>query len=213
MAVDPQFAAIPVKGSVALGATADTSYTAPTHTVTILGAQGPRQVVDGVTSTTANTTGYPGGTLVTSATALFNSGDVGRPISGSGIPVGTIVESVASATNANLSQPATASASAVTLTLGGGIGTKIEEVVVIGNGSPTVAGVVNTFIMDPSSGSNVYSFHDSFIVTVVTPSTTTASFRLPRDYQNLWLPPGCLFVASSWVASQLCNVLATGLNC
>jgi hypothetical protein len=201
MALDPQFAAIPVVGGSAVSATADTSYTAPAHTVTILGGQGPRQVTDGVTNST---------TLLTSATALFNSGDIGRPVSGSGIPAGTVVAAFASATNVTMSQPATASASGVTVTLGGGIGTKIEEVVVIGNGSPTLAGVVNTFRYDAPN--TTYHFHDSFIVTAVTPSTTTAAFRLVRDYQNLWLPPQWLFVASSWVASQLVNVDASGLN-
>lgn len=200
MAQDPQFAALPAVGSAPLSATADTSYTAPTHTVTLLGGQGPRQVVDGVTNTT---------TLLTSATAVFNSGDIGRPVSGAGIPVGTVIAAFASATNVTLSQPATASASSVTITLGGGVGTLLQEVVVIGAGT-TVAGMCNTFLYDAPN--TTYHFHDTFIVTVVAPSTTVAAFRLFRDYQNVWIPPGWLYVASSWVASQLANVVATGLN-
>lgn len=198
MASVPSFAAIPVVGSNAVSATADSSYTAPTHTVVLLGGQAPRGVVDAVTNST---------TLVTSATALFNSGDVQRPVSGAGIPAGTVIASVTSATNAVMSQSATASASSVALTLAGGAGTMVQEVVITGTGT-TLAGVVNTFLYD---GTN-YHNHDAFIVTVVTPSTTVAAFRLVRDYQNLWIPPGWTYVASSWIASQLVNVLAFGLN-
>src|SRR5579863_6268129 len=64
MADRPSFGNIPVQGSVVLSSTADSSYTAPTNTVTLLGGQGPRQVTDGVTNST---------TLLTSATANFNS--------------------------------------------------------------------------------------------------------------------------------------------
>jgi hypothetical protein len=199
MAVDPQFAAIPVVGSSVLSATADTVYTAPTHTVTLLGGQGPREVTDGVTNST---------TLLTSATANWQSGDVGRPVSGAGIPAGTVIQSVTSTTNVIMSQVATASASGVTVTLGGGIGTLIQEVDVIGTGT-TVAGVCNTFLVDPASA---YHFHDSFIISAVTPSTSAAAFRLTRPYTGLWLPPGWTFVATSWVASQLANVVASGLN-
>lgn len=198
MASAPAFAAIPVVGSNTVSATADTSYTAPTHTVTLLGGQGPRTVIDGVTNST---------TLLTSATAAFNSGDVQRPISGAGIPTGTVIASVTSATNVVMSQVATASASSVAVTFGGGAGTMVQEVVIAGAGT-TVAGVTNTFLYDGTA----YHYHDAFLVTVVTPSTTVAAFRLVRDYQNLWIPPGWTYVASSWIASQLVNVLAFGLN-
>jgi hypothetical protein len=201
VASDPQFAGIPVIGSSVLSATADTVYTAPTHTVTLLGGQGPRQVVDGVLNST---------TTVTSSTINAGTGDIGRPISATGIPVGTVIDAVAAlagATSITLSQPATASASSVALTLGGGIGTLVQEVDVIGTGT-TVAGVCNTFLYDGSA----YHFHDSFLVTVVTPSTTVAPFRLSRPYTGLWIPPGWSYVATSWVASQLANVVASGLN-
>jgi hypothetical protein len=192
MALDAAFAPIPSLQSAILSATADSSYTAPTHAVTIAGGQGPRQVVDGVTNST---------TLVTSATALFNFGDVGRPISGAGIPAGTIISSVASATNVNISQPATASASGVTLTLGGGIGSLVQEVVAVGTGV-TLAGMVNLFTFD---GTTYHAF-DTMAITAVTPSTSVAPFRLVRDYVNLWLPPGWTLVATSFVASQLIDM-------
>jgi hypothetical protein len=196
--ISPAFAAIPAVASSVLSATADTVYTAPTHAVSLLGGQGPRLVADGVTNSTV---------LITSATAAFNTGDIGRPVSGGTIPANTVIASVASATNANLSQAATGSASTVTLTFGGGIGTIIQEVVMIGTGT-TVAGMANTFLFDGTT----YHFHDTFAVTVVVPSTTVAPFRLVRDYQNLWLPPGWTLVATSWVASQLMNVIGIGLN-
>lgn len=68
-----------------------------------------RTVADGVLNTT---------TLVTSATAVFNADDVGKPISGTGIPPGATIASVTSATNIVLSAAATATATGVTLTIG-----------------------------------------------------------------------------------------------
>lgn len=59
-------------------------------------------------------------TLVTSATAAFTQADVGRTITGTGIPAGTTITAVASATNATMSQAATATASSVSITIGRG---------------------------------------------------------------------------------------------
>jgi hypothetical protein len=198
MANQAAFAPIPALGSAILSATADSSYTAPTHTVTIAAGQGPRQVTDGVTNST---------TTVTSATAAFSIGDIGRPVSGAGIPAGTVIAAVASATSITISAPATATASGVTLTLGGGVGALVQEVVAIGTGT-TVAGMVELFTFDGT----VYHHFDTLPVTVVTPSTTIAPFRLVRDYVNLWLAPGWSLVATSWVASQLINMHCAQLN-
>jgi hypothetical protein len=211
MAIDPQFAAIPVVGSAALSAFAASVYATPSNTVTLLGGQGPRQVVDG--STTLNST------TLTSVASAYNSGDIGRPVSGSGIPTGTIISGVGAvvgttASVCTLSAPATATAASVSVTYGGGIGTLIQEIAVIGTGT-TIAAICNTFLYDSFGdyeSAGTYHFHDSFIVTAVTPSTSTAPFRLVRDYQNLWLPPGWFLVAGSFTASQLANVVATGLN-
>lgn len=68
-------------------------------------------VADGVLNST---------TLVTSATAAFTQADVGRTITGTGIPAGTTITAVASATNATMSQAATATASSVSITIGRG---------------------------------------------------------------------------------------------
>ena len=198
MAATPNYAAAPVITSGVINATADTSYTAPSHTVTVAAAQGPRIVTDGVLNST---------TLLTSATAAFNVGDISRPVSASGIPAGTTIVAVASATNVTLSAPATASTSGVTVTLGGGQGCIVPEITVTGIGT-TVAGVINLFVLN----GGVYSLYDSFVVTVVTPSTTTAPFRAVHDYGNLWLPPTASLVASSWAASQLAAVSCAQLN-
>lgn len=69
-----------------------------------------RTVSDGVT-----TNGSPS---ITSATAAFIANDVGKPISGTGIPAGTTIASVQSATAATMSANATATGSGVTFTIG-----------------------------------------------------------------------------------------------
>jgi hypothetical protein len=69
-----------------------------------------RTVTDGVTTNTSTT--------VTSATAAFISADVGRTITGAGIPAGATIATVVSATEITISAAATATATGVTLTLG-----------------------------------------------------------------------------------------------
>lgn len=71
---------------------------------------GHRSVADGVTTNTDAT--------ITSATAAFISDDVGKPISGTGIPAGATIASVTSATEVELSAAATATGSSVTFTIG-----------------------------------------------------------------------------------------------
>jgi len=70
---------------------------------------GSRAAADGVTNTT---------TTVTSATLVFGEGDVGKPITGTGIPVGTHIARVNSATSVILSAAATATATGITFTVG-----------------------------------------------------------------------------------------------
>jgi len=196
MATAPAFTNVPVIGAAAVSATIETSYTAPAQSVTVFKATGARVVTDGVTA--SNTT-------VTSATAAFGAGDLGRPISGGTIPAGAVITAVASATSVTISAAASGSASGVTLTLGGGIGAKIEELVIEGLGT-TVAGILVHSLYD---GSTYHSF-DSTVITVVTPSTSTAPFRASQRYANLFLPAGWSIVTSSWVANQLAKVTALG---
>lgn len=69
-----------------------------------------RQVTDGVTTS--------GSAAISSSTAAFSTDDVGKPISGTGIPSGATIASVTSATAATLSANATATGTGVTFTLG-----------------------------------------------------------------------------------------------
>ena len=69
-----------------------------------------RSVTDGVTTN--------GSATITSATAAFSQDDVGKPISGTGIPAATTILSVQSATSATLSANATATGTGVTFTFG-----------------------------------------------------------------------------------------------
>lgn len=206
--LDPVFNGIPTIGSGTPSTTADPSLTAPAHFIPLLMAQGPRQVNDGVLNST---------TTVTSSTINAGTGDIGRPISATGIPAGTVVANVAAnagATSITLSQPATATASGVQLTLGGGIGTLVTECLWVPNtsGSPTVAGALTLFLEDPGT---TFHYEDQVQVLAVTPSTTApigpAQFtRSP--YSNLLLPPLWQLGFTSTVANQLAIVTAKGLN-
>jgi hypothetical protein len=69
-----------------------------------------RVVTDGVTTS--------GSAAITSASASFNASDIGNPISGTGIPSGTTILSVQSATAATLSANASATGTSISFTLG-----------------------------------------------------------------------------------------------
>lgn len=69
-----------------------------------------RSVVDGVTTS--------GDATITSATAAFTIDDVGKPISGTGIPAAATILSWTSATEVELSANASASGTGVTFTIG-----------------------------------------------------------------------------------------------
>ena len=70
-----------------------------------------RSVTDGTTTNTSTTVG--------SATAAFVAGDVGRGITGTGIPAASTIVSVTSGTAVVISAAATATGSALTLIIGG----------------------------------------------------------------------------------------------
>lgn len=69
-----------------------------------------RTVADGVT-----TSGSP---TITSATAAFSVDDIGKPISGTGIPAASTIIAVASTTSATLSANASATGTAIVFTFG-----------------------------------------------------------------------------------------------
>ena len=77
--------------------------------VYVTGVSAGRSVTDAVTNST---------TTITSATASFTSADVGRLVSGTGIPADTWIDSVTNSTTAVLSAAATTSTSGVSLTFG-----------------------------------------------------------------------------------------------
>jgi len=74
------------------------------------GARTVTTVTDAVTTS--------GSTSLTSASAQFTSSDVGTSIAGAGIPPGTTIQSLVSATNVTMSNSATATASGVEATIG-----------------------------------------------------------------------------------------------
>lgn len=79
-------------------------------TVAAMREFGVRTVADGVTTSAS--------AAITSVTAAFAADDVGKPISGTGIPAATTILSVQSATAATLSANASASGTGVTFTIG-----------------------------------------------------------------------------------------------
>lgn len=97
--------------SVVISAAATATGTALTLTVTPTGS---RIVTDGVTTLASVT--------VTSATTAFTADDVGRTISGTGIPSGATITVFNSGTSVDISSAATAAGNPVALTLGSNSG-------------------------------------------------------------------------------------------
>lgn len=77
---------------------------------TVTGRSTEARTVAGVGTTNSST-------ALTGAAGTFNKGDVGRPVSGTGIPAGATIASVASGTSAALSANATATGT-ISLTFG-----------------------------------------------------------------------------------------------
>ena len=101
----------------------------------------------------------------------------------------------------------TAPTHTVTVLTGGTNGTRIDEIDCVGLGT-TVAGVIQLYLYDVSN--TTYHPIDTFLVTVVTPSTTVAPFLQKLYFQSLILPTNWNLVATSFAASQLIQVLAYG---
>lgn len=116
-----------------------------------------RTVTDGVTTESDAT--------ITSDTAAFTSDDIGKPISGTGIPSGATIASVNSATSAELSAAATATGDPVTFTIGVPLATAtfssgLVPVTFIG-GSVTIGGTavpVKKQVLTANNGLNVERF-------------------------------------------------------
>jgi len=101
----------------------------------------------------------------------------------------------------------TAPATTVVCFTAGASGSKVEEIVIMGNGT-TVLGVINVFI----KRSGTFYLFDSFNIPVVTPSTTAANGRWAKTYANLVLKNGDTLEATSTVANQLASIVALGAD-
>jgi HAMP domain-containing protein len=92
--------------------TVNNNYLVPGYGYTGTGPdQASREVTDGVTT--------EGSVELTSATADFTLFDIGSPVSGTGIPPGTVIAEWVSASEVNMSQQATADGTGVTVTFSG----------------------------------------------------------------------------------------------
>lgn len=198
MATNPNFTTAPAVGSATLSATADSSYTAPTHAQTILSAASV--TVASVTTTSGSQTVTASGNFVSLQPNPAPA--VGWQVFGTGIAPGTVVTGI-SGTTLELSLPATASGTVSLTFVCNGI--KVDEVDLFGTGT-TVAGMVQLYLYD---GTTYHAFYTN-AVTVVTPSTTTAPYAQSIPFDVLEIPPGWSLVATSFVASQLLNVIALG---
>lgn len=86
---------------------------------------GARAVTDAATTSASAT--------LNSATAAFVAGDVGKPVGGAGIPAGTTIASVQTATSVTMSANATVTGTGVALTIGGIVtGTSGQITVAVG---------------------------------------------------------------------------------
>lgn len=83
-------------------------------TTAMFGQIGSRVVTDGATTNNDKT--------VTSLTAAFTAADVGKSISGTGIPTGAYIVSINSSTSVEISANATATATSVSITIGLALG-------------------------------------------------------------------------------------------
>lgn len=99
----------------------------------------------------------------------------------------------------------TAPTNITTIVTAGTSGSKIDEIVFMGDGS-TVAGTVNVFLFD---GSN-YHIYDSVGVVAVTAGAQAPPWRMVKTYANLLIANGWSLRVTSTVASQLIVVSAFG---
>jgi hypothetical protein len=83
----------------------------PYKAVVDYGTRNTRSVADAVTVNASTT--------LTSATAAFTSADINNPVTGKNIQTGTTISAIGSSTSVTLSKPATASGSAIYLTVYG----------------------------------------------------------------------------------------------
>lgn len=203
MAGSPIFNTVPQVGSASIfNATAETSYTAPTHGFTILSA---------APITPAATFATNSGSNLLTASANFQALNpnpqpaIGWQAYGPGIPVGTTVIGI-QGTNLWLSNNATATAGAISITFVCA-GLKLDEVDLFGIGV-TLAGATQLYLFDGTAYHAIFTL----LVTAVTPSATVAPFIAAIPFDFFEIPSGWSLYAASFVASQNINVVAWGAN-
>lgn len=101
----------------------------------------------------------------------------------------------------------TAPSTTVVCFTAGASGSKVEEIIINGNGT-TVLGVINLFI----KRSSTFYLLDSFAIPVVTPSTTAVNYRFTKTYASLILKSGDTLEATSTVTSQLASIIVNGAD-
>jgi hypothetical protein len=155
---------------------------------------GPATFADAATTT--------GSAVVTSASAAFTAADVGKAISGTGIPVGATILSRQSATQITLSGNATATATGVSITIQGRVdrsATKIRTV-------DSIAAITGGLLGDRFE---IVAFPDSFVdVMCATDKNPTIpvpkSIAIPCGYNgSRWIKKGRSEAPNLEVAAKL----------
>jgi hypothetical protein len=120
-----------------------------------------RQVTDGVTVNASAS--------LTSASAAFTTADLGKAVTGTGIPANTYITTITSATAVVLSQSATASASSVTVT----VSPQVASQVTVVTGTKLV---IKPAALSPANAYNV-CVYDAGVGTAVT-TLATSKFQV-----------------------------------
>jgi len=152
----------------------------------------PRTVTDGVT-TNADAT-------VTSASALFRAEDVGKAITGAGIPAGATIATYTSPTSVELSTPATATATGVSVTVAGGRGLPFCPVRITCDYKGDTYPIMARGFLGPEGwpvSRSPYGTDSTVVLNVLDPTGLFAWFGMPKSYwwsivdllaPDWWLP-------------------------
>jgi hypothetical protein len=98
---------------------------------------------------------------------------------------------------------------AVSVFAGGTNGSKIEEVVITAYFTTLVASTAAGLVYLWLYNGTTYFVWDVLVVAAITPSTTTAGFRLSKPYNNLFVPSGWTLYAGQSVAANASHLIVT----
>jgi Pectate lyase superfamily protein len=151
-----------------------------------------RTFADGVTTNNS--------AVVTSATAAFVATDVGRYVTGTGIPLGTWIASRQSATQVTLSQNATATATGVSITLSG-----FGEASILGGPTPAEGYGPTWSISDPLFSNMLLNLTGITFVAPANPTVSGVDARCLAEFNFATLafqadqnPPTATIPAHTW---------------